>query len=1247
MSCFPLPQNFITANPRGRPVARHPACAGRVLSLARCLSLFLLMLLMLPMVHTVAAPLSPADVAQDRSALLQGLSGFEAEGVPSALGLYEARAFAVAAQGTAGALSVPVAASSIGNGRIIAFGQYYLDGSAIQPNHRRLISNAVQWANSGRTPVIGVLSSINQGAVINNLAQLGLSASALTRPLSANTLAGINTLVLDAILLQTASDLELVRSFVRGGGALLISANGWAWPVYTAPGKSLKDDFLANQLLAEAGIVWTEGTVQGNGVINDLPATLNALSALDYQTGGGSDSTQLNQAKLSLSLTLKYLLGSSNALFTRLNAAKDTIANIIPSEAQPFSPAQNPGQAVIFNYLASEPVELVTAHASAQSFPGPVPSWAERISRHVSLSKAATSRADRWQSTGLYAAPGEKVTVTIAPEAVGSGLVAIIGAHIDDLNYTEEPTWKRAPIVSRSFPLSRSSTVIASAFGGLIYIKGVANAASQPLDVGFDAVLAAPRFKAGSTTLAEWQGSLRQLPVPWAELENDSVIVTLQSEQIRTLDDPRPLLAALERGILQEAKLAAWDEGQDLPMRFVFDQQITAGYMHSGYPVMAWLSSQRAMTQFNSQYSPLDDSWGYFHEFGHNHQNADWVFDGTGEVSVNLFTLAALEAIYGRPKEEIQDNVMPAYQKRRMAQYFRQSPDFARLSSDPFDTLIPFLQLVDGFGWDSLSAVFKEYRGLSQAEHPATDAAKVDQLLTRFSKKVGRNLGPFFNAWGFRTSGAARDAVANLPVWLPEPDFPQAYANFVDPNVEIHAFVKLGVDTGPSVYASVFRDGQPCGVANVVNGLVRCTVPRGWSGVLSLQRGGYRFAPNQIRLNAVGADRFIGTIIASVAQEAGFTIRGRVIGSGSGSGGAGLEGVFPMADGADCRATDANGEYTCVVDRGWSGQLSMRRPAHSFSPASLTYNGVNASVQGADFVATQPALLTPVCTLAASPAAINDGGSVTLSASCTPAASSYVWNNTGFATSSASGTLSPAAPTRYSVVGVNAVGSSSVASVVVTVCGKVPVQSAVGEVQVGQRGPNQFSGSIGNDTFIGGPGIDTVRYNCPRSAYTLEKTGNGWRVSSSAEGVDELIDIERIRFADRTVLLDINGNAGKAYRVYQAAFDRTPDNGGMNFWLSLLDNGTSLQDVAGGFIGSDEFKTLYGSNPSNSDFVTRLYRNVLHRTPDQGGFDFWLGLLNNGQISRVATLIEFSESPENQSGVLPRIVNGIDLGGGN
>lgn len=39
--------------------------------------------------------------------------------------------------------------------------------------------------------------------------------------------------------------------------------------------------------------------------------------------------------------------------------------------------------------------------------------------------------------------------------------------------------------------------------------------------------------------------------------------------------------------------------------------------------------------------------------------------------------------------------------------------------------------------------------------------------MVRFSRQVGHNLGPFFEAWGVPTSPAARNAIADLPVWMP------------------------------------------------------------------------------------------------------------------------------------------------------------------------------------------------------------------------------------------------------------------------------------------------------------------------------------------------------------------------------------------------------------------------------------------------------------------------------------------------
>ncbi len=134
--------------------------------------------------------------------------------------------------------------------------------------------------------------------------------------------------------------------------------------------------------------------------------------------------------------------------------------------------------------------------------------------------------------------------------------------------------------------------------------------------------------------------------------------------------------------------------------------------------------------------------------------------------------------------------------------------------------------------------------------------------------------------------------------------------------------------------------------------------------------------------------------------------------------------------------------------------------------------------------------------------------------------------------------------------------------------------------------------------------------------------------------------IERIHFADTSLALDIYGNAGKLFRLYQAAFDRTPDSQGLGYWITAVDDGITLEQSAEAFIHSAEFERAYGLNPSDEIFLNHLYNNVLHRAGDPGGLNFWLTLLKQGQ-SRAKVLLAFAESDENKGNLAPKIANGI------
>lgn len=195
-------------------------------------------------------------------------------------------------------------------------------------------------------------------------------------------------------------------------------------------------------------------------------------------------------------------------------------------------------------------------------------------------------------------------------------------------------------------------------------------------------------------------------------------------------------------------------------------------------------------------------------------------------------------------------------------------------------------------------------------------------------------------------------------------------------------------------------------------------------------------------------------------------------------------------------------------------------------------------------------------------------------------------------------------------------------------------------------------GTANNDTFLssaanyqtdGGGGLDTLKYSGKMADFTVTKSGSTAVVTdkAGAEGTNTLTNFERLIFSDGAIAVDIDGVAGQAYRLYQAAFNRTPDAAGIGFWISVLDKGASLESVAAGFMASSEFKSAYGFAPTNTMLISKLYENILHRQPEKAGLDYWVSVLDKKLASEAQVLAAISESAENQAGVALAIGNGF------
>lgn len=570
--------------------------------------------------------------------------------------------------------------------------------------------------------------------------------------------------------------------YARGGGGLLAAEFGWGW-LQLNPGKTLAQHG-GNRLLAPAGLLWADGTLdrtsaQGFGAGMPPTAVFNASAALDAVLAAtpapvGAPNEALPQAVETTLLAARTLPPGDRLLRPRLEALRAAHqSDSALALAQPITQATSLSRLLLTLQIQRAmqlPPDQEQALPAATAFPGLVPATAPRITRTITIDTSVPE----WHSTGLYAAPGETLTVAVPAAAARLGLQVRIGAHTDTL--WQAAKWERAPEITRAFPIHGTRTLAANAFGGPVYIVVPPGCKAGQVPITLGHAVQAPLFVRGQTTPVTWR-TVRDAPAPWAELAGNNVILTVPSRVVRDLDDPESLMTFWDKILDGYADFAGIPRKRTRPERYCTDKQISAGYMHSGYPIMTGLDVAQDFVSTHTILTNGDGktkSWGFFHEMGHNHQQSDWTFEGTGEVTNNVFALYILDTVCG-VTVHTHPAIEPAARQARLQKYLDGGSKFDTWKSDPFLALTMYIQLQHGFGWDTYKKVFAEYRRLPDAERPKTDQDKRDQWLVRFSRAAGRNLGPFFQAWGVPTTPEARASIAALSPWMP-PDFPATSA---------------------------------------------------------------------------------------------------------------------------------------------------------------------------------------------------------------------------------------------------------------------------------------------------------------------------------------------------------------------------------------------------------------------------------------------------------------------------------------
>ena len=187
-------------------------------------------------------------------------------------------------------------------------------------------------------------------------------------------------------------------------------------------------------------------------------------------------------------------------------------------------------------------------------------------------------------------------------------------------------------------------------------------------------------------------------------------------------------------------------------------------------------------------------------------------------------------------------------------------------------------------------------------------------------------------------------------------------------------------------------------------------------------------------------------------------------------------------------------------------------------------------------------------------------------------------------------------------------------------------------VREGTAGDDVFNAVNGSGRYVGGDGFDTVIFSGVRADFDIGTNDDGVVIVTAGPDVHELHSIERIEFSDGALVYDLDDMSSQIFRLYQSAFNRTPDLEGLDYWIDRLSSGdTTLNAIADSFLQSPEFVQTYGTEQTvgNSHFVALLYLNTLGRSPDSSGFSYWMDKLDSGETNRNDLFEFFSESNEN------------------
>lgn len=399
-------------------------------------------------------------------------------------------------------------------------------------------------------------------------------------------------------------------------------------------------------------------------------------------------------------------------------------------------------------------------------------------------------------STGYYAAPGELIKL-IVPAGV-NGLYIQIGGHTDNLS--GKVPLLRDPIIFTRQQLYPGVNYMRNIYGGTVYIFATF-AHTTPVEFTISGACVSPDFILDVDTHDSWKAKVLASKVPWLELRSKRVVFLVPRDKIvnQFTNATEPLLNIAEPlslwNTVFDQDYNGWmglsdnaanplDRSPQGQWRGVLDIQLTNGYGHSGSPNSPefvglndseWFSSFTSATRLKTSIN----TWGSYHEFGHNcQQSSVWSWSTLGETTNNLFSFKVAKRINANystlhPAVTSGFPLAIAYASTAGAKNFDSDVAMNDPNTGPFMKMTPFIQIFELYGYGAMTKLYTEGRYAQRLAN--NDLDKHDFVYEKLSEYCNVDLIPFFEAWGILVSPQSQAKIGvkypilNKQIWTYNP----------------------------------------------------------------------------------------------------------------------------------------------------------------------------------------------------------------------------------------------------------------------------------------------------------------------------------------------------------------------------------------------------------------------------------------------------------------------------------------------